>query len=226
MTRTTNSRIAGLVFLLYIATGIAIMILSAQATGAEGIAARLAAIAAHALHVRLTIVLDLLTIMYALLLGVTLYGLTRDQDPELALLALSCRVGEGVLVAIPTLATLCLLWLSTASVGASLPDAAAANAIGEFLFKVRGWNTIISATFFAVGSTLFSYLFLRGRLIPVPLAWTGVVASVVLVVGLPLQLAGFLSGLITSLMWIPMAVFEVPLGLWLLIKGVASPASR
>ena len=226
MTRTTNSRIAGLVFLLYIATGIAIMILSAQATGAEGIAARLAAIAAHPLHVRLTIVLDLLTIMYALLLGVTLYGLTRDQDPELALLALSCRVGEGVLVAIPTLATLSLLWLSTASVGGSLPDAAAAHAIGEFLFKVKGWNTIISATFFAVGSTLFSYLFLRGRLIPVPLAWTGVLASVVLVVGLPLQLAGFLSGLITSLMWIPMAVFEVPLGLWLLFKGVASPASR
>jgi len=226
MTRTTNSRIAGLVFLVYIATGVAIMILSAQATGAEGIAARLAAIAAHPLHVRLTIVLDLLTIMYALLLGVTLYGLTRDQDPELALLALSCRVGEGVLVAIPTLATLCLLWLSTASVGGSLPDAAAANAIGELLFKVRGWNTIISATFFAVGSTLFSYLFLRGRLIPVPLAWIGVVASVVLVVGLPLQLAGFVSGLITSLMWIPMAVFEVPLGLWLLFKGVASPASR
>jgi hypothetical protein len=226
MTRTTNSRIAGLVFLLYIATGIAIMILSARATGAEGIAARLAAIAAHALQVRLTIVLDLLTIMYALLLGVTLYGLTRDQDPELALLALSCRVGEGVVGAIPYVATLCLLWLSTASVGTSLPDAAATNAIGELLFKVQGWNTIISATFFAVGSTLFSYLFLRGRLIPVPLAWIGVVASVVLVVGLPLQLAGFLSGLITSLMWIPMAVFEVPLGLWLLIKGVASSASR
>lgn len=80
---------------------------------------------------------------------------------------------------------LCLLWLSTTSVGTSLPEAAAANAIGEFLFKVQGWNTIISAT--AVGSTLFSYLFLRGRLIPVPLAWIGVAASVVLVVGLPLQ---------------------------------------
>jgi hypothetical protein len=58
------------------------------------------------------------------------------------------------------------------------------------------------------------------------LAWIGVVASIVLVVGLPLQLAGFLSGLITSLMWLPMAVFEIPLGLWLLIKGVAPSAPR
>jgi hypothetical protein len=53
------------------------------------------------------------------------------------------------------------------------------------------------------------------------LAWLGVFASVLLVVCLPLQLAGFLHGLVTSLMWIPMAAFEVPLGIWLLIKGVA-----
>jgi hypothetical protein len=25
-------------------------------------------------------------------------------------------------------------------------------------------------------------------------------------------------------MWIPMAAFEIPLGLWLLVKGVARPA--
>jgi hypothetical protein len=62
-------------------------------------------------------------------------------------------------------------------------------------------------------------------MIPVPLAWLGVVASVLLVVGLPLQGAGFLHGLATSLMWIPMALFEVPLALWLLVKGV-TPATR
>jgi len=48
-------------------------------------------------------------------------------------------------------------------------------------------------------------------------------ASALLVVGLPLQLAGVLSGSVTQLMWIPMAAFEIPLALWLLIKGVAAP---
>jgi hypothetical protein len=79
---------------------------------------------------------------------------------------------------------------------------------------------LVSALFFAVGSTLFAWLFLRGRMIPVPLAWLGVVGSALLVVGLPLQLAGFLSGLVTQLMWVPVAVFELTLGPWLLIKGV------
>jgi len=30
-------------------------------------------------------------------------------------------------------------------------------------------------------------------------------------------------GPITSLMWLPMLAFEVPLGLWLLTRGVAAP---
>ena len=38
---------------------------------------------------------------------------------------------------------------------------------------------------------------------------------------LPLQLAGWLHGPITSLVWLPMLAFEVPLGLWLLVRGVA-----
>ena len=226
MTRTTNARVAGFTFLFYIAAGVAIMVLSGQATGAGGTTAKLAGIAQHAPQVRLTIVLGLLSMMSALVLGATLYGLTRGQDPELALLALSCRVGEGVLGAIPALATVALLSLSTAGAGAPVMEPASANALDDFLFRVQGWNTIIAATFFAVGSALFSYLFLRGRIIPVQLAWLGVVASVLLVVGLPLQLAGFLSGPITSLMWVPMALFEVPLALWLLIRGVATPAPR
>jgi hypothetical protein len=54
-------------------------------------------------------------------------------------------------------------------------------------------------------------------------AWLGVVASVLLVVALFLQLAGFLHGPVTSVMWLPMAAFDVPLGLLLLIKGIAPP---
>jgi Domain of unknown function (DUF4386) len=64
---------------------------------------------------------------------------------------------------------------------------------------------------------------LRGRMIPAPLTWVGVVASVLSVVGLPLQLAGWLHGPIAMLMWLPMLAFEVPLGLWLLSRGVAAP---
>jgi hypothetical protein len=58
-------------------------------------------------------------------------------------------------------------------------------------------------------------------MVPVPLAWLGVVASVLLIVGLPLQLVGVLRGPVTQLMWLPGAAFEITLALWLLIKGLA-----
>jgi Domain of unknown function (DUF4386) len=169
MTRTTNARVAGVTFLVYIAAGISSLALSGRA---------------HA-----TDVLSLITSFCALVLGVTLYAITREQDRDLALLGLTCRVVE----AIP------------------------GNA---------------GAVFFAVGSTLFSWLFLRGRLIPIALAWLGVLASVALVVILHLQRAGlFGAGVdwfssVTWLIWLPMLVFEVTLAAWLIVKGVATPARR
>jgi hypothetical protein len=106
------------------------------------------------------------------------------------------------------------------------PDAVVANTVGALLLTAGGWTGLISAACFAVGSALFSYLFLRARSIPIPLAWLGVIASILLVVVLPLQIAGFISGPVTNYVWIPMIFFEVPLGLWLLIKGGALPSSR
>jgi uncharacterized protein DUF4386 len=224
MTRTTNARVAGITFLVYIAAGIGSTVLLGRATRGEETAAKLASIAAHATDVRLAIVLALLGCFAALVLGVTLYGITRDEDPELAMLALACRVVEGVLGA-SNFRMPALLRLATGGAGAGAPDAATTNALGAFLL-MPGAGTAIGATFFAVGSTLFAYLLLRGRMIPVLLAWLGVLASALLVVTLPLQLTALLQGPATWYMWMPMLVFEVVLALWLIVKGVAAPAER
>jgi hypothetical protein len=97
------------------------------------------------------------------------------------------------------------------------------NALGAFLLRP---SPPIGGIFFAVGSVAFSYLLLRGRLVPLPLAWLGVLASVLLVVGLPLEYTGLLERPFTWLLWMPMLAFEMPLGLWLLIRGVETPAPR
>lgn len=163
----TVAKVAGFTFLFYIAAGITSLVLADRT---------------HA-----TDVLSLLQNFSALVLGVTLYAITREQEPTVAMLALTCRVIEAV--------------------------------HGE------------GAIFFAVGSALFSWLLLRGRMIPVALARLGVFASILLVVILTLQLAELFGGpmswsaSVTWLVWLPMLVFEVALALWLLIKGVAAPAT-
>jgi len=219
MTRKTNSRIAGFTFLFYIAVAFPSMVLFGRAASGDGMAAKLLGLARHATDVRVSVVLALLGCFSALVLAVTLYAITRDQDPDLALLAMTCRVAEGVAGAVSIPLTLGLLWLATAT-GADAPEPAAAQALGAFLLK---GTPNVSATFFAVGSTLFSWLLLRGRMVPVWLAWLGVVGSALIAVGLPLQLAGFLTGPVTQFMWIPIAVFELVVAFWLMIKGAAMP---
>lgn len=222
MTRTTNARLAGFMFLFYIATGITSMVLFRQATsGAEGTAATLASLAQHATTVRLTVVLTLLMFLCAAGLGVTLWALTRDEDQDVAMLALCCRVSEGVIGAASAVRTLGLLSVATAATGAAAAEAAAANALGAVLLEQGGLGVPISAFCFAVGSTLFSWLFLRARTIPVALARLGVFASILLVALLPAQVGGWIGAPVTLVMWLPMLVFEVALALWLLIKGVA-----
>ena len=222
MTRATNARIAGFTFLIYIAAGITSMMLTARATTGSGVAAQLATIAQHATDVRLTILLTLVMNLSALVLGVTLYAITREQDRDLALLGMTCRVAEGI-AGMDVSGTLGLLWLATATDAPALAGSGA-SALGAFFLKM-GQTMGASATFFAIGSTFFSWLLLRGRMIPMPLAWLGVVASVLLVVCCPLVLAGLLGGPVTTYMWLPMLLFEVVLALWLILKG-AAPVPR
>lgn len=226
MTRRTSARIAGFTFLFYIAVAFPSIVLFNRAIRGQGTAAKLAGIAAHATDVRLAIVLTLFSCFSALVLAVTLYRITRDQDPDLAALAFTCRVAEGLVGGVWVVAELGLLWLATAGKEADAPDSAAASALGAFLLKVLEWSPLISGTFFAVGSTLFSYLFLRGRLIPAWLAWLGVVASALLVVLLPAYLVEFMEGPTLNVAWMLMLVFEVTLALRLLIKGVGGAPAR
>jgi hypothetical protein len=193
MTPQANSRIAGATFLIYIAAGVG------------GMAGRS--------PLPLSVVLALTQCFCALVLGVALYALTRSVDSDLAVFGLVCRVAEGILGA---------MWISTAvamrtatSTGAGGVDSAAFVTI---LRSARSLSVGVGGTFFAAGSLAFCWLLWRGRILPAVLAWIGVAASVQLLVMLPLQLASVIPAELGLFLWLPMLVFEVPAGLWLLAR--------
>jgi hypothetical protein len=225
MTRTMNARIAGFTYLFYAAIGIGSELLMHQARGVGDEGAQLARLGQYSINVRLTVLMTLLECLSAFVLAVTLYGITRDEDHELAMLGLVCRVAEGVLGSVNNIpGYLGLLWLAKAGVGTGVPDIPTANALRAFLL-MPGPSVPIGAIFFALGNLIFSYLLLRGRMVPLAIAWLGVFASGLLVVVLPLQLAGFSTGPLSGYyQWLPALVFQVVLGLWLLIKAVATHA--
>jgi hypothetical protein len=217
VSRRAAARLAGLAFLLYIAVGIPTLVLSSRAMAGHGVEAKLASVAHHMLDLRIAVLFVLFTSFCALVLGVTLWGLTREQDPVLAMLALTCRVCEGLAGALGVQRTMGLLWLA----GPGAPDAATARTLGTWLLE--GQVSGVAAIFFSVGSVLFAWLLLRGRMIPAPLAWLGVVASAAAVVVLPLEFVDLFPGRWIWYIWLPLAAYEIPLALWLLFKGAAAP---
>lgn len=221
MTPRSNARIAGAAFLLYIAFGLTGLALDRRAEGADGSGGRLASLAAHESEVRASAVLSVAMGFCALALAVTLHALTRDEDAELARLAMLCRAGEGLVGLAGLPASLGLLELATAAAEPGAPDPAAAQALGEYLSTTGGGGALVSSILFAAGSTLFCWLFLRARSIPVWLAWLGLAASLLLLLALPARLAGVFSGPATGYVWMPMLVFELVFAFWLMARGVA-----
>ncbi len=195
MTRATNARVAGVTFLVYIAAGLSGLL---RPPGAL-----------------LNVVLSLVMSFSALTLGVTLYSITRDRDPDVAMLGLVCLTAEGILGAmfIP-------LSRSLSSAAPSAVNAQAVEAIAGIVGRARALNTMLGATFFAVASVLFCWLLLRGRMVPAALAWLGLLASVLLVIAMPMQLSGIGRGPSGQVVWLPMAAFEIILAGWFLVRGV------
>lgn len=226
MTRTTNARVAGFAYLFYAAIGICNEVLMHRARGTGSDVAKLASIGEHATDVRMAVLIVVLECLSAFVLGVTLYGITREEDNELAILILVCRVAEGLLGTLNIPNYLGLLWLAKAGGATGAGDIAITNALRtSLMMPVPGIP--IGAIFFAVGSLIFSWLLLRGRMVPVSIAWLGVLSSALLAVVLPLQLAGFSTGPVNGYyQWVPALVFQIVIALWLLIKGVAAPAPR
>jgi len=220
MTLRANARVAGYAFLVYIAVGLSALFLQRGATGGENTAAMLASVAQHAGALRLALLLDMVACFCALVLAVTLYAITRDQDRDLAMLVAVFRVAEGVVGAVGLERSAARLWLGTT---AHRPDPAATDALAAYLLKLHE-SPDVGATFFAVGSTIFAWLLLRGRIVPAPLAWIGLAGSILAVVVLPLNLVGLAGSPLTDVMWLPLLVFEVWLALRFILKGAAVPS--
>ncbi|MCK6560010.1 hypothetical protein HUU39_15345 [candidate division KSB1 bacterium] len=83
MINRTNARLAGYTFLCHLAASITRVVLTGRATSAEGIAAKLANIAAHARARRIGVWLALFTCFSAFVWGVTPF-LERDDRAAVA----------------------------------------------------------------------------------------------------------------------------------------------
>ena len=156
----------------------------------------------------------LLGSLCTILLAMGLYVTIKPIDNNIALLALLFRLAEAAIGGVQNLFSFVVLNMY---IGGDRTSALSARQLSGFVSST-GFN--IGAIFFSIGSILFFYLFLKSNYIPKILSGFGLFASalVTIVSFAALILPQHAKAL--QLGWLPIALAEVSVGLWLLFKGV------
>jgi Domain of unknown function (DUF4386) len=172
---------------------------------------------------RLSIAGDLLTYSTVIILIWALYIVLRPIDRNLAFLAVLFRLAENAVLCLATVSSLVVLKLLSGSASFKAFETGQLHSLAALALSAQGLGMNVAFILLGLGSTVFSYLWLKSRYIPRALAGWGIFASSLLAVG-TLAIIVFPSlGAVGLTYMVPMFFYEVGLGLWLLIKGLRAP---
>ncbi len=164
---------------------------------------------------------DLATYVIDVVLIAALYVVLRPVDRSLALLAAFWRIVETAVLVVVTLADFDALRIlnGVVQLRAFAPDQL--QAMARLSLAGHGTGLTVGIVFLGLGSTVFSYLWLRSRYIPRALATFGVLASLLAAtVAFSLLIFPELIATVSLAYQVPIGVFEVTMGFWLRFRGL------
>ena len=162
--------------------------------------------------------------------AVTMFPILRQYSERMALAHLCFRFLEAVVITIGIVSMLALLTLSREFSSATAPDEQSYRVVGTALIAIHDWTFIIGPNFMlGLNTIMYSYIFYRTRLIPRPIAIIGLIGSNTVFLAALLELFGVIEQLSTwgAILAIPVALTEMSLAIWLIIKGfTANPTIK
>ena len=212
-------RLLGAAFLfVFVASLISAQLLT-SVVGSSGISDILINISNNLTMMRTSILVGLVTSVGIVVLAILLYVVLYKQNKIIALVALGWWLAEATLLAVSKIGLFALIPLSREFVGAGAPAASYFQTLGDFLYSgVYQQGDNIHMLFYSLGGVLWFYLFYISRYIPRVLSILGLVIESVGLVGMVLLL---FAVRVDMLFFYPIAVLEVAIGLWLMIKGIS-----
>ncbi len=173
---------------------------------------------------RMSIVGDLLTVAGVIILVLALYVVLEPINRHIALLAAFWRLAENIILALITLNGFAVAVLLSGADYLRAFDTKQLPSLAYAIYRVWGAGFNIGFLFLGLGSTVFSYLWLKSRYIPRSLAAFGIFSSLLLAVfSLAVMVFPGLAGIVGLTYMAPMGFYEVGLGVWLLVKGISFP---
>jgi hypothetical protein len=154
--------------------------------------------------------------------AVTLYPVLKRQHEGLALGFVTSRLLEGSMIFTGVVSLLSLVTLTHGPGGAAGPNAAALLATGASHVAVYNWTFLLGQSLMpAINAILLGTLLYRSRLVPRALPVLGLIGAPLL---LTADIATLFGGIGQHSSWallgaLPVAAWELSLGIWLVVKG-------
>jgi len=172
---------------------------------------------------RLGISVELLMAFGLVVLGLALYVLLKSVHKHLALLALVLKLVEATLMAVTVLVPFIVLGFIQVDAPSTVVTQEQLQMPLGLIFNAHTAITAIPMVFLGLDMMLFCYLLLKSKFIPRLLAGFGILSfALILVQSLLFILAPEYATLPINqiVFWAPSGLFEIVIGLWLLIKGI------
>jgi hypothetical protein len=215
-----HSRAAGIFYLLTFASSIPALILIGPALNDAGYVTG----AGHDTRVLWGCLLDSVNALTAVGSAVAVYSVVKRQNGSMALGFVTSRLVEAAVVMIGVVSLLAVVTLRQEYAGSGA-DAASLTVTAHALVDVRNWTFLFGPGLMPVfNAVLFGTLLYRSRLVPRVIPTVGLI-------GAPLLFAAFIACLFGAidqvsatafLLTLPIAAWELSVGLWMTFKGFSA----
>ncbi len=213
----TTARIIGVLYLAGMAIGIpGNIVIQSVLTGPGGVAT----VAASALLLAIGAVCWLATVAGDAAHGVLMFPVLKRHSERSAVGYLAARIMDATFIAVMVLLVLIQIPIGAAYLNAGTADTSYLQALSTVLAEGNLFAYEIAMTTLGVAGLILCTALLRNKLIPRPLAVWGIVGYAVILGGSVLQILGFD---LMSIQAVPGGLWEVFIGVWLIVKGFTSP---
>lgn len=161
--------------------------------------------------------------------AIWMYPVFKKHYPGMALGYAGARIVEGVVDIVLVIILLSLVTLSKQFVAAGSPDGSYFQVMSKLLLELQDqWvGPFLLAIVFCISGLMLYYMLYRTKLVPRFLSIWGLCAIVLHLVSTFLPLLGVdPASAIFIVMDVPIAINEMVLAVWLIIKGFNAPANE
>lgn len=210
--------VVGLLYLAGFVVGIGGNVLVLSAVGAPDY---LAKISAKSIPVAIGAVLWLLAVAGDAAHGVVMFPILKRTSERLALGYLAARILDAIFIAIMVIFILLQVPLGGAFLKADAQSVQSLQMLGSLLSAAQHVAYVIGMCALGVSGLLLCAVLLRARLVPSWLAVWGLFGYAIILLGMLSEIFGSGLGDVSS---IPGGLWEVFMGVWLIVKGFSSAA--